>query len=459
MPKNANRTTYRCACLLGVVTTFCINDNVLSQSISLRPVSSTGAHAIVNNEIQIAPGGAIVDIELIVADWSNAPGNPTLHKVGATIVPNGYLGANASPANPGVDLLPVGYALPNPDGGTRSLGFFLVGQVCSLNGRHCGLGSSGEPCAVAEGICILNPRYVVFSCNPIPFSNTEALLYQIDSFCQFSQPGIVDHHDPNRGYFGTLRLVVPPGAVGTYQVDLFADGNFTYIKQPGGIKIPGVTLKSAKITISDFVIPDPALEINKNRYVSFAPTTGGPMTAYRLELITSQLNPAAVGFVGWVGDPASTTGLGYVSPVVATPVFRPWNELAMHVGDCEVLPGAVFHLCATTDGINFDAPLGLSTTATPLNKDWGDVAGAFDGATWSPSNGIANVNDIIAVLSGASGLATAPAATRTNLQAVSSGDSCLNNLVNAADVFMAVLAVSGKPYPFERDPAACAPCP
>lgn len=69
------------------------------------------------------------------------------------------------------------------------------------------------------------------------------------------------------------------------------------------------------------------------------------------------------------------------------------------------------------------------------------------------------MNDILALVSGASGFATAPAATRMNLQAVSSGDSCLNGFVNGADVFMGVLAVSGRPYPFERDPAACAASP
>jgi len=457
MAKRDARTTFHRICLWGMLLSTCVIENALAQSISLKPMTSTAAHVIVNNEIQIAPGGAIVDFELIVADWSDAPGSPRLHKVGATIDPSGYLGANASPANPGVDLLPFGYAAPDPDGGARHLGFPMKAGFCSISGRDC-FGSGQSPCSIEEGACWQNPRWVTAGCNATPFVLTEALLYQCDSFCQHGHPGIVDHHDPNLGYFGTLRLVIPPNAAGTYQVNLWPDGNFTYIKEPGGTLIPGVTLKSARITITNFVIADPALEVPKNRYVSFAPTTGSTPAAYQLELISSQLNPAAAGFVGWVGAPA-TNDLGYVSGVVSAPVFRQWNEIALHVGDCEVIPGAVYHLRATTDGVNFDAPVVLSTAAMPQDKDWGDVAGTFVGSTWSPPNNIANVNDVLALVSGASALPSAPAMTRTNLQAVSSADSCLNNFINAADVFMAVLAVSGKPYPFERDPATCPPCP
>ncbi len=445
---------------IAMVGTFAITGTttLFGQSISLVPVSSSGVHVINNDEIKIAAGGATVDFELVAADWSNAAGSPPLEAVFGAMNQESYLGANASPPQPGVDLLPLGYALPDPNGGTRGLGFFVVTNVCSISGRDCSFGQ--PPCAGADGSCEVNSRWVVSGCFPIAFAATSSLRYEAGAVCQSG--GVLDHHDANRGYFGTLRLVVPPEAVGTYEISLFNDSgmNFTYITTIGGFAISPVELRTAKITVTDFSVPDPALGITKNRYVSFVPATGISVAAYRVELLSSTLNPAAVGFIGWLGEPVIQAGVvGTVSEVVSAPVFRTWSELAVNVGDCEIMPGSVYELRSTTDGITFSSPITISTTPQPSGKDWGDVVGVFDGAGWTPPNGIANVSDIVGIIAAREGKPAAPAAVRCDLETVSTTDSCLNQLLNAGDIFVAVLAVRGVPYPFERNPAMCLPCP
>ena len=440
-----------------VVETLAITSGTVeAQTLSLKPVSSTGPYVAAGDEIYITPGGATVDFEIIIADWSDAPGSPNLGALYATIEAPGYLGANATPPNPGVDLLPLGYALPNPNGGNRALGHFQVTNLCSISGRDC---TPGQPsCIPGEGTCNPNPRFVVSEC--VPFSAdtvTSGLDYYSEAVCA-TQTGVIDHHDPNRGYVSTLRLVVPPAAAGRYEVALINNFNFASVYDNLGLLILGFTFQTAKINISSTLPPDPALNVRKNRYVSFAPTAAGSV-AYRLELMSSTMNPAAAGFIGWVGAPSVTPKMGTVSQVVDAPVFRVWDDFAVHIGDCEIMPGCVYELRSTADGTTFSSPMLIATAGKPLNKDWCDMVGSFNGTTWPPPDGFANVNDILAVLSAASGKPTAPLAVRANLQVVSTVDSCLNYMVNVGDVFMAVLAVSGQTYPFERNPAACLPCP
>jgi hypothetical protein len=150
-----------------------------------------------------------------------------------------------------------------------------------------------------------------------------------------------------------------------------------------------------------------------------------------------------------------------IAKCVSAPVFRVWNESGVHVGDCAIVPAAVYEIRETTDGEFFSPPLSVSTTPEPtLNgKKWGDVAGVNDGTRWTPPNLFTNVNDILAVLAYITGAAIKPEFVRVNLQSVSSNDPCLNAFVNTADVLILVKAVNGDAYPFTTNPVSCPVCP
>ncbi len=428
-----------------------------AQSIALHPVGSTAPFVIDNGQITTGPG-SIVTLEVRIAGWGLTAGNPQLFAAQASIEPAGLLGAQAEPENVGVDLLPLGYAPPDPLGGDRELGLFVVTHVCAVSGRDC---TAGQPvCAGGEGACALNPRWVVGGCCSVALTNTDGLpSYGVGGACQCGT--VTDPGDPSLGYLGTLRLQVPVNARGTYTVHLkpdFGQGDGSYMLDPFNVPISGVTLMAATLLIlpTPNYAPSPD-DIAKNRFVSFVPATGPLPVAHEIRLVASTFDPAAVGFVGWVGEPSTAPGL--TSRVVTSPVFRIWDEPVIHVGDCEIMPGAVYEIRATGDGVTYSAPVVIATVPRPGGgKDWCDVAGVNNGTQWTPPNGVANIQDVMAIRSYISAAAPIPTAQRVNLQGISTADSCLNNVVNTADTLAAILAIGGQPYPFQTNPGLCADC-
>jgi len=385
-----------------------------AQSIVLRPVASTGPFEISNGQITTAPG-SIVTLEMQVAGWGLAAGNPQLFAAQATIEPAGLLGVNAIPANLGVDLLPLGYEPPDPVGGDRQLGLYVVTHVCASSGRNC---SSDQPvCTASEGACLSNGRWVVNTCCPLAATNTDALSsYGVGGVCQCGS--VADLGDPNVNYLGTLRLQVPTNAVGAYTVGLKPDhgqGDGSYLLNQFSVPVAGVTLAGTTLVIvpSAQSAPPPH-DVLKNRFVSFVPATAALPVAHEIRMTSNTLNPAAVGFVGWVGAPA--VAAGSTSRVVADPVYRHWVEPVIHVGDCEIIPGAVYEIRSTVDGLTFSAPVVVATAAKPSGgKEWGDIVGVNDGTQWTPPNGVANIQDVLAIRNFISGYVPIPTAQRVNL--------------------------------------------
>lgn len=198
----------------------------------------------------------------------------------------------------------------------------------------------------------------------------------------------------------------------------------------------------------------------KNRYISFAPNNGSAVVAFRVH----KPNCGVLGGPGgdcWVGAP---NAMG-ICQCLSMPTYRAWPEPVIHVGDCEIVPVCYYQVDATSDGVVFSgAPLTLATIFQPTPKYWGDICGSYNGTLWTPPNGIANINDISAVLAYANGYSYKPDFTVANLQANSAGDSCLNEIVNTADVQIAAQAVAGAFYglpsgPKVIDPALCPVCP
>lgn len=171
---------------------------------------------ILGNEIRLPKGGVNVELELIVSGWESY-GN-ALAGVDAGIDFNGFLGANASPPSPGVDLRPLGF--PN----NSALGAFQMVTICQFSGRDCGLGQT--PCTALEGLCFRNERFAFFPEASAP-NLVISINYRYSAGIGLGNPlphCVVDPgegFDPlEYGYFGTLILEVPQNAIGSYLVPL-----------------------------------------------------------------------------------------------------------------------------------------------------------------------------------------------------------------------------------------------
>ena len=224
------------------------------------------------------------------------------------------------------------------------------------------------------------------------------------------------------------------------------------------ILAPGVALPADLAIAPEATAPQPAPpphDIQKNRYVSFVPDNAGAAVAFQVTLASNDMQPGAVGEVGWVGVP-NASGL---AGIAGEPVYRDWIESVVHVGGCGVMPAGTFEIRAQSPGGLPTPAITVQTVAQPLPKSWGDVTGGFSGTAWTAPNGIMNITDILAELATIQGGPSAPHPSRTDLQSISITDSCVNRLVNAADVLMSVKAAQGDVFPFEVDPAACGVCP
>lgn len=189
----------------------------------------------------------------------------------------------------------------------------------------------------------------------------------------------------------------------------------------------------------------------RNRYISFQPGNPGAWVAFR---VTKNTDP--VGSC-WVGVPDSN---GRASCLTSA-VFRVWTESVIHVGDCEIVPAAGYQISAASNLTSFSAPLAVMTVPVPVTngKLWGDVVGPLDSHGWTRPDGLANVQDVLGVLSFIASAESRPVFEVVNLQSQSTNDPCLNNAINVGDVFAVVDAVRGSAYPFANNPSDCPPCP
>jgi len=208
-------------------------------------------------------------------------------------------------------------------------------------------------------------------------------------------------------------------------------------------------------------VPAPApFDRLKNRYISFNPNNGLNAVAF---LVTKTSAPAGSC---WVQAPVAAGAHINTARCDANPVFRVWSEPVIHVGDCEIIPVADYQVSATSDGVAFSSALPIGTIPVPsLNsKLWGDTVGSNNGVEWTPPNQFTNVQDVLAIQAYISAAAVIPLFTVANLQAISSGDSCLNAFINTADVLIVVRAAAGDAYSLPAttkitDPALCPVCP
>ncbi len=189
-----------------------------------------------------------------------------------------------------------------------------------------------------------------------------------------------------------------------------------------------------------------ACYVRKNRYLSLAPNplNAGVATARRVSIL------AATGewvFLGWVGAPFSVNPNGEPGPQMLSrielePFFAQWHTLqeqtgtvsnVVQVGDCEIVPERSYLIESETEAGSLSQPLALATGI------WGDVTGHFAGGSTAAPNGVANFEDILAVINGFANDQTVPAVWLDLL--------CMQQFaaINMADVLGAVLAFHGIP--------------
>ncbi len=77
------------------------------------------------------------------------------------------------------------------------------------------------------------------------------------------------------------------------------------------------------------------------------------------------------------------------------------------------------------------------------------MVGSFDGAVWSHANGVANIDDAVAVIQGFQQLSTMAHLTWLDLH-----PEVPNRIANFNDVQAAISAFTGDPYPYSN-PSDC----
>ncbi len=217
-----------------------------AQIIEWLPASASGNHTIIGNEIVLEGGGQTVRLHLMLSAWDPGSTGTTLGSFQCTVDPAGYLGANASPPNPGVDLSPVG----QPNMGFE--GAFMALEVCTAAPYGCGdqdlfsMCTSHAHCAEGE-LCLERCDHVYYELNSTCTVSTSTISYAWSCASTDCAP---DPDGTTKFYGGTLLLEVPPGAEGTYTIALIDDINFTLMSTCGGVVMTPITRIPAGISIA-----------------------------------------------------------------------------------------------------------------------------------------------------------------------------------------------------------------
>ncbi len=217
-----------------------------------------------DTEIILPPGLAyIVEFELRVNGWGDAPGSgsPTLGVARAGVDATGFLGSNAVPVNPGVDLSPLNNQEWREIPGDNGLhnGAFMVIKTChttvgQLNtGRACvTIPSMNLPGCAESGLetCLDNPDFVFANSLDFAVVSTATPNYIWDAISvRVSGPAGCPTDEGRSYYLGTLILNVPAGAVGTYSFGFDPSGSSTFMNNCPGSQLPGLSKTPGHVTL------------------------------------------------------------------------------------------------------------------------------------------------------------------------------------------------------------------
>jgi hypothetical protein len=199
------------------------------------------------NELTITGGGCQVYFDIRATGWPVPLGayQATIDSTGAT-AGGGYLGANATPANAGCDLDPLGNILNVPNEPTRSQGCYQVTSVCIGGGRDC---STGQPACVGPEIaCAPNSDFILSCCSPVAAVAFITLDYEYGGASNAAGQGAANPA-PGSLHGGALIVEVPSCAAGSYEIDFLQDSTKTFMNDVDANIIMGLSTTPGTITV------------------------------------------------------------------------------------------------------------------------------------------------------------------------------------------------------------------
>jgi len=433
-------------------------------TIALTPISATGPHQIAGDEIVLYEGGTRVTLEIQVYQWDpDMDDSPRLGSFQATIDPSGYLGVNAEPPN-GADLAPA--VVPCASG---SAGHNLCEAELGISDGEIFCGDFPVPANHCPPAVVETDRSDwAFAASSLLFGFIRLSRPEF-AFTGIDTPGSGIPDDGSIRYGGSLFLDVPPLASGTYTINLLASSSDTFMNDGNALRIPGVTLLPARITV---------YPLRPNRFLpmSIGPAAGGSM-AIRVKMVTLQdpnpPNPPGsppqdfsgfefatctndgAGCVRWVTGPfsfpesttTSEAGTFFGATLSCTPVFRSdWATFGdFYVSAREIVPSSVYEVEYFDDGL-----LSLGPAFTVATGRWGDVI-----APYKPPDSSTQPDfvDISAVVDKFKSLPTAIPKARAQLQPDAPD---MNADISFLDISGCVDAFKGLAFPYSG-PLSCPP--
>ena len=205
--------------------------------------------------------------------------------------------------------------------------------------------------------------------------------------------------------------------------------------------------------------------VAQNRFLSVTPTSPGLRTALRV--IPSSLPGNFAAFEGlelWVGDPFEVSELSAESgamaptftaaPLTCEPSFRDWGSLGrIQVVGEPVVPGAVFIVQAISEGCFGAGEFIYSTALSVSTTRYGDVTEYCGPGVCDPPDGAVGISDVLSLIAKFSNVSNAVRKARADMI-----PSCVDFLIDIADVLDGLRAFSGLPYQFTptipNDPCA-----
>jgi|GEM_PF-6305993 len=196
---------------------------------SLVPVSASGVHEIIGNEIRLTGTGQVVKLELRLSEWGPAE----LKFWQATFDPTGFDNGIGTPLT--VRLLPC----------TGSGECFMNVETGSLCNFPPPVGGNCSPAYINR----THPNWV--HANEDNFIVTADVTTAIPEFIYFAvlDPPITTPDPGVPKYGGSLWLSVPTGAIGTYTVSMNGDSSVSFMGGPDNNLILPVNVDPAIITI------------------------------------------------------------------------------------------------------------------------------------------------------------------------------------------------------------------
>ena len=221
---------------------------------------------------------------------------------------------------------------------------------------------------------------------------------------------------------------------------------------------PSCTIVDAPLAAND---PHDTL---KNRYISFEPNNAGRQVKIQVTLTAGLPHPDSVGDSWWVQPPVVTEVGLFPKPLVgpgecvallgpeATAAEIDWDAAGcqtLHVTGCPIEPTSEYNVQAVL-GLSLSDGVTVVTVPRPTEgRWWGDTVGVFDGAVWTPPQGVNNIADaVVAITTFQGGQVVAPTGNVAHLSVPDVEPGNINTVVNFADVLILIKAFQGEVYPF-----------